>query len=263
MPEHSTQLPLSFKTFWFPIALLVFLVGCQSQLPVLQRPSVDMTHWPTFARENSQAIHALKGRAKLTVESPQMSGTMQVTVIWKEPDTLYLAAEGPLGINLGKVFVGSHRFMIYNEYQNQFISGSLDNPYLTRFLQTSFSLKELKFILLGTPPSGWYNLQPAPGKAGLFIQINNGIKYRYHVNLRTGLLEKWEMVTPAGTEMVMTLERYRQINGVWFPRLIRLTRPRFQERISVFYEAVAINQPIARKLYTIVIKPGVHQLNVE
>ncbi len=254
---------LHFLKWWIMYVALFVLFSCSSRFQLQQSPVTISNSWPTFAQQNTGAIHTFKGQAKLTVESPQMSGTMQVTVIWKAPDTLFLAAEGPLGINLGKVFVGEKRFIIYNEYQNQYISGALDNPYLTRFLQTSFSLNQLKSILLGIPPSGWKNLQPIREQAGLFILFQDGIKYRYHVNLRNGMLEKWEMVTASGTEMIMTLERYRQIDGVWFPRLIRLTRPRFQERMSVFYEAVTINHPISPKQYTIIVKPGVRQLNLQ
>ncbi len=249
-------------TFLLIGLFLLFAMNCAPRLNRAPAPPAELAAWPAFAASNANRIHTLRGNARLTVESPQMNGSMSITVIWVRPDTLYLAAEGPLGINLGKVFVGRHRFIIYNEYQNQFISGNLDNPYLTRFLQTSFSLTELKSILLGIPPSGWDNLQPVSGQKGLFIKFSDGVKYRYHVNLRSGLLEKWEMVTTQGTEMVMSLERYRSINGVWFPRLIRLTRPGHMERISVFYQSVTLNKPIPASAYTITIKPGVQQLNV-
>ncbi len=245
------------------LLMLAYGWGCA---PVLQKPPVPPStpsQWPAFAAANFSKIESFEGKAKLTVESPQASGTMQIKVVWIRPDTLFLAAEGPLGINLGKVFIGRRRFIIYNEYQNQYISGNLDNPYLTQFLQTSFSLTELKSILLGMPPSGWDSLQPVAAQPGLFIKFSNGVKYRYHVNLRTGLLEKWEMVTGKGTEMVMTLERYRVIEGVWFPRLIRLTRSGQMELISVFYQSIRINQPIPVSAYRIVIKPGVQQLNVQ
>ncbi len=245
------------------ITFTVFLMSCTSVLQKAPSPPSDLAHWGQFASTNSQQIQTLKGKANFTVESPQMSGSMQLTIIWKQPDTLYLAAEGPLGINLGKVFIGHRRFIIYNEYQNQFVSSTLDNPFLSRFMQTSFSLQDLKYLLLGIPPSGWDNLQPVPGNPGLFIKFKDGVKYRYHVNLRSKLLEKWEMVTPAGTQMVMTLERYRSIQGVWFPRLIRLTRPGKQERLTLFYRSLQINSPIPTSEYTIIIKPGVQQLNVD
>ncbi len=246
------------------IALLALIAGCAAPLkrqtiaPFVREPA----RWPEAYQNNFRRIHTFEGTARLTIESPRVNGHVNIRVIWVAPDTLFVQAEGALGINVGKIFIGKQRFIIYNEYDNQYIAGELSNRYLARFLDTDFSLHDLQSALLGKPPIPLSGLQPADTSRGIFTRQEGEVKYRLVVDPQTGLLEKWEMIRRGRVVARMAFQRYRNQDGIYLPRLIRFTRPEYQERITVFYKTIQINRPIPPKHYTITIKAKAKQLNL-
>ncbi|NOX37397.1 MAG: DUF4292 domain-containing protein [Calditrichaeota bacterium] len=243
---------------------MALLFSCAAPLkrsapPVL---TTQIHQWPERYQANYQQIHTFEGTARLTVESPQVNGHVNIRVIWIDPDTLFVQAEGAFGVNVGKIFIGKRRFLIYNEYDNQYIAGELTNAYIARFLNTDFSLKDLQAALLGKPLAPVSGARLVDAKRGVFALKAGSVKHRYKVDPETGLLEKWEMLRDGRVIVRMEFQRYRKQNGIYFPGLIRLTQPERQERITVFYKTLMFNRPINPARYRITIDPRARQLNL-
>lgn len=247
------------------VLLVALLLGCAGTLPTrsARLPVPDLEHWPQVYQANQQQIHTLRAKARITVESMQQSGNLTVTVLWQEPDRAYLEAGGPLGLDLGKVFVGPHRFIVYNQYENHFLSGSLSDRFLSRLFDTDFTFSELKRVVVGLPLMESDRLLLADAEHGIFLARQGPQKFRYQVNVTTGLLEKWELVGPEGTVVRQEFKRYRTVKGIVFPALIQLTNLKRRERISLFYQKIELNVPIDEQEMRIEVPPTVKQLNLE
>ncbi len=250
------RIPFKFLGF-----VLLALLGCS---PVLTQKSARVDfgaaeNWPTFYRENFRKLHSFESKARFTVESPGMSTNFQAAVIFAAPDTLFLKAEGMFGVDIGEVFIGKHRYIFYNQFQNHFWSGSLDNPYENQFLQTHLKLSELKHSIVGYVPLP-DNVRLVNRRHGIFATLVNGKKWRLTVDLSTGQLQKWDVLE--GEKLLLSAEfkNYRLTEGILFPGLIRLVVPGEREMVAVFHKNIVVNRKIAPERYRIVIGPKVKQL---
>lgn len=243
---------------------VVFLFGCAAgvRTSVTKPFLTNISEWSQQFQKNYDRIQSFQGNARLTVESPQLSGHLSVEIYWIRPDTLYIQAGGPLGMDIGEMFLGRSRFIIHNQYENQFMAGDLDDPYMGKFLQTDIYLKDLKQAVLGRPLHLSSPLKLTDREGGVFRSQKGGGEYRYVVNPRTGLLESWEKLENGQVQVLQEFKNYHEIDGVYIPYLIQLTLPAEQQRISIFYKDVEINKPIDSGIYTIEIGPKVKQINL-
>lgn len=253
-----------FKSIFIFLFSLVLILSCAGgkktsiTKPVLK----DINSWPLQFEKNHQKIQSLEGTARLTVESPDFSGHISLKIYWIKPDTFFIQAEGPLGLDIGKMFIGNSRFIIYNQFENQFLSGRVNDPYFGKFLQTDIYLKDLKQAVLGLPLKFSTSLTLIDANHGVFRKRIGDNDYRFVVNPATGLLEKWESLEKNQVQIIEEFKNYKLIDDIYFPFLIQLTLPMEQQRISIFYKEIILNKPIDSKIYTIEISPKVKQLNL-
>lgn len=247
------------------ISAMVLLSACSGgikQQTMVKPFLTGLETWPEVYRQNFQAMNSFSGKARVTIESPQFSGNVSVETYWTRPDRLYIQAEGPLGIDVGKIYVGSSRFIIYNQHENHFTSGSVDDPYLNRIWLTNFTLKELKFAALGYAVQAEEPLQLTDEFHGVFLSREDDIQHRFVVNPESGLLERCESIRDTKVFMQQEFKNYKIVNGFYIPQLIQITLLEQKERISVFYNDMEINKPIDPAKLVIEISPKVEQLNL-
>lgn len=255
---------MRFSYFYFAFLLFPFLVSCTggTKARIAQPRVTDIANWPQQFEANFSKINTFEGSARLTIESPQFSGHISIKTYWISPDIFFIKAEGPLGLDIGKMYIGESRFIIYNQFENRFLSGSIDDEFLGKFLQTDIYLKDLRQAILGRPVIFSTSLTLTDRTHGIFRTRIGAADYRYVVNPVTGLLDRWEKLRNDQIQILEEFKNYRQIDGVFFPFLIQITLPAEQQRISIFYQDVVLNNPIDSKIYTIEIGPKVKQLNL-
>ncbi len=242
--------------------LMIFLgTGCSPMLRGKIAPANFKTaeSWPDFYIKNHQSVTSLQSKARFTIESSDFSTNFVVSLIFAKPDTLFFQAEALLGVDIGKVFVGKDRFIFYNQYENQFVAGSLNDPFQNNFLQTSIGLKQLKLAVLGDVPIP-PDLKLVDSAHGIFSALVNGEKWRYVVDLKTGELLKYEIYRNNQVVLREEFDRYRIIDGVLLPGLIRIISPGKREMVSVFHKDIKLNKRVDPGEYKIVIVPKVKQL---
>ncbi len=243
------------------LLLIIYFLSCSPsslrKSPSLKIPT--LSDWPILYQENFKTIKSMKSKAMITLESPNFAASFTADMIYTAPDTLFMQAEGPLGIDLGKIFIGKNRFIIYNQFNNQFLSGSLDNEYYNTFLETHLTLRQIKTAFIGKTPIPT-DLNLVDANHGIFATLNQNDKWRYTVNIESGLLEKWEIIK--NNQLIFTQEykSYNVIDGVVIPRLIRVILPQKQEMIAIYHKNIQINQHIDKSSYAIEIRPKTKQL---
>ncbi len=225
----------------------------------------SLDEWPAKYRQNFQNILTFQGKARLTLESPNGGGNVSTKTVWGRPDKLFMKAEGPLGLDVGKIFVGEKRFIWYNQYENHFTAGSLDDPYLNRFLQTNITFSELKQTVLGYAGQVEDSLTLIDRANGVFTSAHRNdddIYYRFIVNPELGLLEAVEALRQSRVFMRQDFKNYRVIDDIYLPTLIRITMLDQRERVSIFYKSIALNKPLDPDEFAIKISSKVEQLNL-
>ncbi len=249
-------------------AVALFLAGCaggvaQSGNARPIKPFLEALEvWPDAYRQNFERIQSFYGKAKLSVESESFNGNASLQTHWQRPEKLFMKVEGPLGLDVGEIFVGPSRFIWYNQHENHFLSGSVDDPYLNRFMQTTITFKDLKFAALGYAGNWEEPLQLQDGLHGIFTTMIDDIEYRYIVNPETGLLESVEALRDGRAFVRQDFKNYRIIDGVYVPMIVQFTMLDQKERITIFYREIALNQPVDLQQLTIQISSKVEQLNV-
>ncbi len=227
--------------------------------------TTSLDEWPAKYRRNFRNILTFQGNARLTLESPHGGGNVSTKTVWGSPDKLFMKAEGPLGLDVGKIFIGEKRFVWYNQYENHFTAGSLDDPYLNRFLQTNITFSDLKYTVLGYAGQAEDSLVLIDRTNGVFTTVHDNedaIHYRFIVNPESGLLEAVEALRQSRVFMRQDFKNYRVINNIYLPTLVRITMLDQRERVSIFYKNIALNQPLDPGEYAIEISSKVEQLNL-
>jgi len=93
-------------------------------------------HW-------QKSFSTLKGSAKISLESPQFTGSFGADILLNNSDSLLVTITGPLGIKLGRAFVSPKRFVFYNQMMNQFMTGYLN--YHIWFDPASLLIKKIEY----------------------------------------------------------------------------------------------------------------------
>ncbi len=241
--------------------LLILSTACMPsgirQPAALELPG--LADWPGVYRANYESLHSLQSQVRITVESPTLATNFNASLIFAAPDTLFIRAEGPLGIDVGKIFIGAKRFIFFNQYNNQFLSGSLDETYYNTFLETHLTLSEIREAALGyaPPPSG---LKLVDQQHGIFAALVGNRKWRFEVEPRSGLLSSFEIRENNRTVFKQEFQRYRLVDGIVFPALTRVILPEKNEMVAIFHKNIKINQAVNPGTYRIVVGPKVEQL---
>jgi hypothetical protein len=252
---------MKFPHAVFFISLILTLAGCNPKN--IYKPAIvkfeSLENWQTYYIKSIQQIHTIQSEARISIESSQLATNITISLIYAAPDTLFLKAEGPFGLDLGKIFIGKDRFILYNQFNNQFFTGSLDDEYYNTFLETDFSFAELKYGLIGRAP--------LPGEAvlvdaerGVFERIRDDEIWRYMVDKKTGNLAAFEI--EAGPDIIFRQEyfNYADINGVKFPRFIKIILPQKKEMVAIYHKNIKINERLEKQRYSIDIGPKIKQI---
>ncbi len=241
--------------------LILYFAGCTPGTVYKQPPPsfTALSEWPHYYQKNFEMLRSMLSEALISLESPSMAVNFTVNMLYAPPDTLFIQAEGPFGIDVGKFFIGRQRFIIYNQFNNTFITGSLDDKFTSTFLETHLTLREIKNAFTGYAPlpSG---LQLVDEQHGIFSALVDGKKYRYQVNPTSGYLENLEIISDNQVIFREEFKNYTSIEKIIIPRLIRLTLPQKKEMVAIYHKNIKINSKIDPNYYTIVIGTKVKQL---
>jgi hypothetical protein len=239
------------------------MFGCSSS-NFSKKPSLDLStlvNWPTIYKKNFSLLKNLQSKSRLSIESSDLSTNVNVKLIYIYPDSLYLKAEGILGLDLGEIFIGNKRFILYNQFNNQFVAGSMDEEYYNTFLQTNFTFKQIKNAVIGYIPIP-ENIKLIDETNGIFSATVENSRWKFVVDKQSGFLKNFEIIEQGKVVLRQEFKRYRSINGLVIPGLIRIIVPNRMEMVSFFHKDLVVNDILNSKQYRIEIGPKVKQLIV-
>ena len=220
-----------------------------------------IAEWPSIYQKNYELLESLSCKTRLTIESSELSTNVSSKLIYVHPNNLYLKAEGLLGLDIGEIFVGEKRFIIYNQYDNHFITGFLDEDYYNTFLQTDLTFIQIKNAIIGYVPLP-DNLRLVDEFDGIFSTLVDENTWQFKVDKKTALLQSFEVVKKNQTVLKEEFTKYKSIKGIMIPTLIRIILPQKLEMVSFFHKDLIVNDTLNLPLFKIEIGPKVKQLIV-
>jgi catechol 2,3-dioxygenase-like lactoylglutathione lyase family enzyme len=73
--------------------------------------------------ERVAGLRTLTGRGSIAFATPEISGTAAFTSALRRPDSLLVLLEGPLGIDVGSLFISPDRYVVVNTMENRVFTG--------------------------------------------------------------------------------------------------------------------------------------------
>ncbi|WP_456409187.1 DUF4292 domain-containing protein [Caldithrix abyssi] len=246
------------------LTFLIVLQGCTSKRPLLTKQYPDLTYRQLLELHDQwiNSIRTLSAKGRITIDSPSYSGKFEADIYASGRDSLLISVKGLFGANVGKVFIGKERFIFYNQYENQFITGQKSDFENMNFLQFPLSLNELQQVFLARDEFNILKKEKFEKKPdGYFLSAKNG-RFHYHIwfDANTLLIKRIEYYND---QKLLFFKEYRQFskkNGVLFPRVINFVRPDEKQGVSIIFSQIEINKPLDGQVFQIKVSESAKQL---
>ena len=243
---------------------VIVLQACKTQRVLIKNeyPNPAFRQLLEVHERWQKSIKSFSGLGRITVDTPQFSGNFEARIYAKGNDSLLVSVNGFMGTEVGKVFVGKDRFIFYNQYDNQFITGLKDDFKQTQFLQFPISISMLREVFLAQ--DHFTILKQETFKKlldGYYVEVQNG-NYDYQIwfDKATLLIRKINYMKDGEILFSKEYKKFTVFNGFYFPRIINFVRPLEKQGMSIIFKQVVLNQPIDGKVFKINVNDNAKQV---
>jgi hypothetical protein len=252
------------------ICLLIFLFfitfSCTALKKVVE-PDLKTVGYKMLLQRHSEwqkSIHSLNGDLRITLDTPQYSGSFNSSILVNEPDSMLVTVTGPFGIHIGKVFVSKKRFIFYNQVMDQFMKGSKEDFEGRNFLQFPLEIGQLKNVFVAQDPFDVLEKKIFEIRENnYYLEAANG-KYNYKIWFEPEhlMIRRIEYFNNGEIEFVKEYNNYREVNGIYFPHLVNFVRPDKKQGFSIIITELDINKVIDPELYKIKVSDSAKQIDL-
>jgi len=214
-------------------------------------------HW-------QKSFSTLKGSAKISLESPQFTGSFGADILLNNSDSLLVTITGPLGIKLGRAFVSPKRFVFYNQMMNQFMTGSLEDYEDTYFMQFPLEISQLRNVFAARESFNILELSTYEIRDGCYYLETRNDYLNYHIwfDPASLLIKKIEYYNRSKLVYYKEYGQFEKFDGIYFPRLVSFVRPEEKQGMSIYYDEVFINHAFQPELFNINISDNARQIEL-
>ncbi len=241
------------------IAALLFTVigfqpGCVPSKPTEEVEILAADRLVIKLETNRRKIKTFEGNGTISVESPQFSNSASFSVIVTKPDSVFLAINGPFGIELANALITKKDFQFYNAMGNTLYRGQTDNDLLREIFRINISFTDLMDALVGsvnltdrlykTPDDYNYNQNQYDIS---YNDTETGGKIKYVVDMRDLGIREFVINSGEGTELLKGIYGgFRMFEQVSVPQNIRISNQKDKQEIYIEYKEMKVNQPGVR-----------------
>lgn len=260
-PKTKTSyLSLDLVVLAAKLFVISFLIGCAGPFRSRQPLSVISSDiLVKQIRQHASQLQTFYGWARMTIISSAGSfrGTMKVAV--KEPDSLWIKVEGPLGIDMVIARFGHGNGLLYNPMENIVYKGSVQKMWVGDLMPTDLSPSNLVLGLL-VPMSD--SLQYCSIEGRRYV-LNSKVGEQIWVEPKGPVVTRWERRDINGEVLwVWEGKGFMKKKGIRLPRTIKMTGYYPRQQITLFYEWVKANSRIKSEWCKIRIPEGVETIEL-
>lgn len=246
--------------------LILLLASCVKRIDFGPRGEIeDARTLLKLTDQEERRVLSLQGDAKLTVHSPQGSGTLSLYVAVQRPASLHLETLDFFGKPLAVLVSDGVHFGLYQAQENRYYEGPSSPQNVSRFLPVVIPPDELARLLLGgvpqvDDPSPKLTLDRDEGVYRLTLEQGPTVQ-TVSVNPTTLRVTKSEVRGSQGYDV--TLEDFGEYGAVNFPRKLDLDAPSAQADLVLRYTQVSLNGAVDPALFAASPPPGVPVVQVD
>lgn len=240
------------------------LFSCSAPRYILDTEKVTFNDLLNGIIEEQNKIHSVIGKSRISIDTEEYSGNFFAEIVYKDSDSLLINVSGPFGINVGKMFIGNDRFIFLNNYANQFYTGSLTKFKNQNFLQFPININELSDLFIGKDFINNMKIIDYTVKDDLFFihGKNSQNNYNIWIDNLTGRIKKVEYIYHDKITLIKEYDKYDKLNGLYFPKFIKLTKPLEKQSVSIYYDWLKLNEEISASQFAVKINDSARQINL-
>lgn len=228
-------------------SLALLLAACSSTERVARE--LDTARTPAAVIRADVAARAaelrtLTGRGAIAFDTPELSGTAAFASTLRRPDSLLVFLEGPLGIDVGSLFLSRERYVVVNSMENSVFTGNPSAASLRSLLPVDLNADQLLDLFAGiiTLPDG--DPDEYTVEDGLFrLAYRCGpMRCEYWVDPAEGFVIRHRRSEGDGTTVVeATCSGLTRDAGAVAARKVTLRFPGMDRRVSIAYSDLTLN----------------------
>lgn len=251
------------KFFILCLVVIIGFTGCASQKFALDTNRVSVSDLLNYIENSQKKLRGFESTSRITVDSPEFSGTFFAEILYQEPDSLLISATGPFGIHAGTLFIGKERFIFHNQIANRFYNGSVEDYKERNFFQFPLKLSEFMYVFAGKDRLPALKINEYTTRDdNFYIAAETGnIAYRIWIDHNTGHISKIIAETDGQTTYVREYKDFVKLDDIYFPRSISMTRPDQNQAVSVYHTRIILNSDLEKTRFHINISDRAEQID--
>ena len=253
----------NYSRLVFSLVISIIIAGCAGPKFALDTTRVSVKDILKSIENEQNKLVSFESTSRISVDSPEFSGTFFAQIFYLEPDSLLISATGPFGIHAGTLFIGRERFIFHNQINNRFYNGSVAKYKDRNFFQFPLKLSEFMYAFSGKEHLSAlkiieYNIDDDK----FFIRAEKAdVIYRIWVDNVSGRISKLIATNGDQTLYIKEYGDFININGMFFPRKISITRPEQSQALSVYHTRISLNSKIEKSRFQIQISDRAEQID--
>jgi len=244
------------------VALFTLMMSCAGTRETTTVEPLPSDEILRRIQNRTTTIRTLEADGALTVESPEQSGTVRFDLFLKIPDTLWMKFSGPFGMSVGMLVLTPSRFIFYDPFQRQKITGAMRPEILARVLNVSLSFPDIVDVVTGN----FHGIgldetivsNTVSGNRYYVLRINAGNQETNGYSRKEIWVDAETFVTTQYAEyddedhvrLIGQSSRIEAVDGVSMPHLIRVIMPQRRHSVTLAYSTLRINRP-TRTMFSI------------
>lgn len=233
------------------LVLFVALTGCGRifQKPTLSLDAITIGEIRHRVEQNYLRFSTAKVRAKISLESPQMSFMANSNINIKKPDSLMINLSAGLGLGIGSIFLDKNQFLLYSSLDNTIYTGNPDSVNLRQFL-----LVDIKFEDIVQAFSGLHLIKTHEQeslqlnhKQYLLIGKMGDFVLKYWVDPKKFVVTEYELINQSGKTIIkFEYDQFVKTNRVILPKTIRISQPDQRTRMTIVVTSLVVNEELSQ-----------------
>ena len=256
--------------YWSIIIVIVsvaLLSGCASifrkaPLSADQTSIAEIRH---RVEQNYLKFHSLKAKARISVESPQMSFMANSTINLKKPDSVKIKLTAGFGLGIGSVFLDNKQFLLYNSFENTVYSGCPDSINFQDFFPVDIKMEDFLQVFSGIQLLKSFEKEFLTIDKNQFLIIGSLINgaMRFWVDPKKFVVTNYQLIDSDNNVLIQfEYKKFFKKKGVRMPKTIRIFQPKRKTRLTLVFSNSDVNVRMKEKDFNIKMPYNVEMINL-
>jgi len=243
------------------------LSGCASifrKVPL----SIDQTSLAELrhrVEQNYLKFRSLKAKARMSIESPQISFMANSTIHLKKPDSVKIKLTAGFGLGIGSVFLDNKQFLLYNSFENTLYSGSPDSVNFQEFFPVDIRMEDFLQVFSGIQLLMSFEKEQLTVDENQFLVIGstNIGTMKYWIDPKKFFVTKYQLINSENKILIQfEYKNFLKQNNVRLPKTIRISQPDKKTRLTLVFSNADVNPRIKESDFIIKVPDNVEKIKL-